>query len=167
NRLTVWSSTQIPHLLKTQISLLVGLPETAVRVIAPEVGGGFGSKLNVYGEEGVVPWLAMKTGRPVKWNEGRRENFMATIHGRDALNDERIMELGAREMGMDPAEFRRKNFPLPKEFPYTTVTGLTYDSAKYQESLAKALKLSGYDSLRRRQKDGWKKGKYYGIGVST
>jgi aerobic carbon-monoxide dehydrogenase large subunit len=246
NRLTVWSSTQIPHLLKTQISLLVGLPETAVRVIAPEVGGGFGSKLNVYGEEGVVPWLAMKTGRPVKWNEGRRENFMATIHGRDALNDvelalkkdgtilgmrarvladmgayhqlltplipqltalmhagcykipaiqidivgvftnkmstdayrgagrpeatfnvERIMELGAREMGMDPAEFRRKNFPLPKEFPYTTVTGLTYDSAKYQESLAKALKLSGYDSLRRRQKEGWKKGKYYGVGVST
>jgi aerobic carbon-monoxide dehydrogenase large subunit len=246
NRLTVWSSTQIPHLLKTQISLLVGLPETAVRVIAPEVGGGFGSKLNVYGEEGVVPWLAMKTGRPVKWNEGRRENFMATIHGRDALNDvelalkrdgtilgmrarvladmgayhqlltplipqltalmhagcykipaiqidimgvftnkmstdayrgagrpeatfnvERIMELGAREMGMDPAEFRRKNFPLPKEFPYTTVTGLTYDSAKYQESLAKALKLSGYDGLRRRQKEGWKKGKYYGVGVST
>src|SRR6266581_3699164 len=83
------------------------------------------------------------------------------------FNVERIMELGAREMGMDPAEFRRKNFPLPKEFPYTTVTGLTYDSAKYQESLAKALKLSGYDSLRRRQKDGWKKGKYYGIGVST
>jgi len=64
NRLTVWSSTQIPHLLKTQISLLVGLPETAVRVIAPEVGGGFGSKLNVYGEEGGVPWLAMKTVRP-------------------------------------------------------------------------------------------------------
>src|SRR5947207_3706890 len=246
NRLTVWSSTQIPHLLKTQISLLVGLPETAVRVIAPEVGGGFGSKLNVYGEEGVVPWLAMKTGRPVKWNEGRRENFMATIHGRDALNDvelalkkdgtilglrarvladmgayhqlltplipqltalmhagcykipaiqidivgvftnkmstdayrgagrpeatfnvERIMELGAREMGMDPAEFRRKNFPLPKEFPYTTVTGLTYDSAKYQESLANALKLSGHDRLRHRQNGARKNGKYYGIGVST
>src|SRR5438046_3520384 len=96
NRLTVWSSTQIPHLLKTQISLLVGLPETSVRVIAPEVGGGFGSKLNVYGEEGVVPWLAMKTGRPVKWNEGRRENFMATIHGRDALND---VELALKKDG--------------------------------------------------------------------
>src|SRR5438128_10179252 len=85
NRLTVWSSTQIPHLLKTQISLLVGLPETAVRVIAPEVGGGFGSKLNVYGEEGVVPWLSMKTGRPVKCIEVRRENVMATSHGRDSL----------------------------------------------------------------------------------
>ena len=68
NRLTVWSSTQIPHLLKTQISVMVGLPETAVRVIAPEVGGGFGSKLNVYAEEGIVPWLAMKLGRPVKWD---------------------------------------------------------------------------------------------------
>src|SRR5437868_7181391 len=245
-RLTVWSSTQIPHLLKTQISLLVGLPETAVRVIAPEVGGGFGSKLNVYGEEGVVPWLAMKTGRPVKWNEGRRENFMATIHGRDALNDvelalkkdgtilglrarvladmgayhqlltplipqltalmhagcykipaiqidivgvftnkmstdayrgagrpeatynvERIMDIAAHELGMDSAEFRLKNFPQPKEFPYTTVTGLTYDSAKYQESLKKALKLAEYDNLRRRQKTGLKEGKYYGVGVST
>src|SRR5438309_5768019 len=246
NRLTVWSATQIPHLLRTQISVMVGLPETAVRVIAPEVGGGFGSKLNVYREEGLVPWLAMKLGRPVKWAETRRENITSTIHGRDTINHlelalkkdgkilglrvriladmgayhqlltplipqltalmhagcykipaiqidivgvftnkmstdayrgagrpeatfnvERIMELGAREMGMDTAEFRRRNFPLPKEFPYTTVTGLTYDSAKYQESLAKALKLSGYDSLRRRQKEGWKKGKYYGIGVST
>src|SRR5207244_11195946 len=85
-----------PHLLKTQISLLDGLPEAAVRWIAPEVGGGFGSKLNVYGEEGIVPWLAMKTGRPVKWNEGRRENFMATIHGRDALND---VELALKKDG--------------------------------------------------------------------
>ena len=246
NRLTVWSSTQIPHLLKTQISVMVGLPETAVRVIAPEVGGGFGSKLNVYAEEGIVPWLAMKLGRPVKWNETRRENFLATIHGRDTINDvelalkkdgtilglrcriladlgayhqlltplipqltalmhagcykipaiqidilgvftnkmstdayrgagrpeatynvERIMDIGARELGMDPVEFRLKNLPQPKEFPYTTITGLTYDSAKYQESLKKALKLAGYDSLRKRQKAGWKSGKYYGIGVST
>jgi carbon-monoxide dehydrogenase large subunit len=246
NRLTVWSSTQIPHLLKTQISVMVGLPETAVRVIAPEVGGGFGSKLNVYAEEGMVPWLSMKLGRPVKWNEGRRENFMATIHGRDTINHlelglkkdgtilglrariladmgayhqlltplipqltalmhagcykipaiqidivgvftnkmstdayrgagrpeatynvERLMDLAALELQMDPAQFRLKNFPQAKEFPYTTITGLTYDSAKYQESLKKALQLSGYDGLRRRQKSGWKAGKYYGIGVST
>src|SRR5205814_6797227 len=58
-------------------------------------------------------------------------------------NVERIMDVAARELSMDPAEFRRKNFPQPKEFPYTTITGLTYDSAKYQESLATALKLSG------------------------
>jgi len=246
NRLTVWSATQIPHLLRTQISVMVGLPETAVRVIAPEVGGGFGSKLNVYREEGLVPWLAMKLGRPVKWAETRRENITSTIHGRDTINHlelalktdgkilglrvriladmgayhqlltplipqltalmqagcykipaidieiqgvftnkmstdayrgagrpeatyniERIMGVAAHELGMDPAEFRLKNFPQPKEFPFTTVTGLVYDSAKYQESIKRALELSGYDSLRRRQKNGWKNGKYYGVGVST
>src|SRR3954468_821953 len=227
NRLTVWSSTQIPHLLKTQISLMVGLPETAVRVIAPEVGGGFGSKLNVYAEEGIVPWLAMKLGRPIKWSESRRENFVATIHGRDTVNDvelalaqdgtvlglkvriladlgayhqlltplipqltalmlagcykfpvmdieiigvftnkmstdayrgagrpeatyivERIMDIAAHEIGIDSAEFRKKSLPQPAEFPFTTVTGLTYDSAKYQEALRKALELAGYEDLR-------------------
>ena len=246
NRLTVWSATQIPHLLRTQISVMVGLPETAVRVIAPEVGGGFGSKLNVYAEEGLVPWLAMKLGRPIKWAETRRENITSTIHGRDTINDlelalkkdgrilglrvriladmgayhqlltplipqltalmqagcykipaidieiqgvftnkmstdayrgagrpeatyniERIMDVAAHELGMDPVELRIKNFPQAKEFPFTTVTGLVYDSAKYQESIKRALRLSGYDSLRRRQKSGWKNGKYYGVGVST
>ena len=82
-------------------------------------------------------------------------------------NIERIMGVAAHELGMDPAEFRLKNFPQPKEFPFTTVTGLVYDSAKYQESIKRALELSGYDSLRRRQKNGWKNGKYYGVGVST
>jgi aerobic carbon-monoxide dehydrogenase large subunit len=246
NRLTVWSSTQIPHLLRTQISVMVGLPETAVRVITPEVGGGFGSKLNVYREEGLVPWLAMKLGKPIKWAELRRENFLATIHGRDTINDvelavkkdgtilglrvniladlgayhqlltplipqltalmiagcyklpaleinirgiftnkmstdayrgagrpeatyiiERIMDIAAHELGMDSLQFRLKNFPQPKEFPFTTITGLLYDSAKYQETAKRALQLSGYDALRRRQKTGWKNGKYYGIGVST
>src|SRR5712692_11319877 len=246
HRLTVWSSTQIPHLLRTQISVILGLPETAVRVIAPEVGGGFGSKLNVYAEEGLIPWLAIELGRPVKWSETRRENFTATIHGRDTINDvelalkkdgtvlglrvhiladlgayhqlltplipqltalmlagcykfpaidieiqgvftnkmstdayrgagrpeatyivERIMDIAAHELGMDSAQFRLKNFPQPKEFPFTTITGLTYDSAKYQESLKRALQLAGYDTLRRRQKNGWKQGKYYGVGVST
>lgn len=246
NRLTLWSATQIPHLLRTQVSVMLGLPETAVRVIAPEVGGGFGSKLNVYAEEAIVPWLAMKLGRPVKWAETRRENIAATIHGRDTFNEvelalkkdgtilgmkvgiladlgayhqlltplipqltalmlagcykipaidihiegvftnkmstdayrgagrpeatyiiERIMDIAAHELGMDSAQFRLKNFPQPKQFPFTTITGLTYDSAKYQESLKKALQLSGYDGLRRRQKSGWKQGKYYGVGVST
>jgi carbon-monoxide dehydrogenase large subunit len=245
-RMTLWSSTQIPHLLKTQVSVMLGLPETAVRVIAPEVGGGFGSKLNVYAEEAIVPWLAMKLGRPVKWNESRRENFLSTIHGRDTINDlelalrkdgkilglrgrvladcgayhqlltplipqltalmhagcykipaiqidiigvftnkmstdayrgagrpeatynvERMMDIAAHELDIDPAEFRLKNFPQPKEFPFTTITGLTYDSAKYQESLSKALALAHYTKLRKRQKDGRKSGKYYGVGVSS
>ena len=81
-QLTVWSSTQIPHLLRTQIASMLKYPETLVRVITPEVGGGFGSKLNVYPEEALVAYLAMQTGKPVKWMESRRENFQATIHGR-------------------------------------------------------------------------------------
>ena len=246
NRLTIWASTQIPHLLKTQVALMVGLPETAVRVIAPEVGGGFGSKLNVYAEDGVVPWLSMKLGRPIKWTETRRESLLVTIHGRDTINYlelplkkdgtilglrakiladmgayhqlltplipqltalmlpgcykipafdceivgvftnkmstdayrgagrpeaaydiERLMDCAAGELNMDPAKFRSKNFPQPKEFPYTTAAGLTYDSANYQQSLKRALQLAGYDKLRARQAAGRKQGKYYGIGLST
>ena len=245
-QLTVWSSTQIPHLLRTQISLMLGLPETSVRVIAPEVGGGFGSKLNVYGEEAIVPWLAMKLGKPVKWTETRGENIAATIHGRDQINDvelalkkdgtilgmrtrvladlgayhqlltpiiatltglmstgcykipaiefevlgvftnkmstdayrgagrpeatyliERMIDVAARELEMDPAEIRRRNFPKPTEFPYTVATGLVYDSGNYQRSLKRALDLAGYDKLRARQKAARKQGKYYGIGLST
>ncbi|HET7751397.1 MAG TPA: xanthine dehydrogenase family protein molybdopterin-binding subunit [Terriglobales bacterium] len=246
NRLTIWASTQIPHLLKTQVALMVGLPETAVRVIAPEVGGGFGSKLNVYAEDGVVPWLSIKLGRPIKWTETRRESLLVTIHGRDTINYlelplkkdgtilglrakiladmgayhqlltplipqltalmlpgcykipafdceivgvftnkmstdayrgagrpeaaydiERLMDCAARELNTDPAKFRSKNFPQPKEFPYTTAAGLTYDSANYQQSLKRALQLAGYDKLRARQAAGRKQGKYYGIGMST
>ena len=225
---------------------MLGMPETSVRVIAPEVGGGFGSKLNVYGEEAVVPWLAIKLGRPVKWIETRRENIAATIHGRDQINDvelavrkdgaivgmrtrvladlgayhqlltpiiatltglmstgcykipaiefevlgvftnkmstdayrgagrpeatyliERIIDVAARELNLDKAEIRRRNFPKPAEFPYTAATGVIYDSGNYQRSLKRALDLGGYDKLRARQKAGWKQGKYYGIGLST
>jgi len=85
--LTVWSSTQIPHLLKSHLSKLLKLPETEVRVIAPEVGGGFGSKLNVYAEEGLLGYLALKLNRPVKWIEERRENIQATIHGRGQVGE--------------------------------------------------------------------------------
>ncbi len=85
--LTVWSSTQIPHLLRTQLAAMLGVAEMKVRVITPEVGGGFGSKLNVYGEEALVAWVSRAVGRPVKWMETRRENFVGTIHGRDQIND--------------------------------------------------------------------------------
>jgi carbon-monoxide dehydrogenase large subunit len=80
--LTVWSSTQIPHMLKSHLAKMLKLPENEVRVIAPEVGGGFGSKLNVYAEEALLAHLALKLNRPLKWSEGRSENFQATIHGR-------------------------------------------------------------------------------------
>jgi len=86
-QLTVWSATQIPHLLRTQIASMLNFPETLVRVVAPEVGGGFGSKLNVYPEEALVAYLAIQLGKPVKWSESRRENFQATIHGRDQIDD--------------------------------------------------------------------------------
>jgi carbon-monoxide dehydrogenase large subunit len=86
-QLTVWSATQIPHLLRTQIAAMLDLPEYSVRVIAPEVGGAFGSKLNVYPEEALVGYLAIRLGKPVKWTETRRENFQATTHGRDQIDD--------------------------------------------------------------------------------
>jgi aerobic carbon-monoxide dehydrogenase large subunit len=86
-QLTVWSSTQIPHLLRTQIAAMLNFPETLVHVVTPEVGGGFGTKLNVYPEEAIVAYLAIQLGKPVKWIESRRENFQATIHGRDQIDD--------------------------------------------------------------------------------
>src|SRR3990172_5220943 len=87
DELTLWSSTQIPHILKTQLSVMLKLPENRVRVIAPDVGGGFGSKLNVYAEEGLIGHLAIKLKRPVKWIEGRRENMQGTIHGRGQVGE--------------------------------------------------------------------------------
>jgi aerobic carbon-monoxide dehydrogenase large subunit len=81
-QLNLWSSTQIPHLLRTQVAIMLGIHENKLRVIAPEVGGGFGSKLNVYIEEALVGWISMQLKKPVKWIESRRENVSSTIHGR-------------------------------------------------------------------------------------
>jgi aerobic carbon-monoxide dehydrogenase large subunit len=81
--LTVWSSTQIPHLVRTYIAEELGWPESRLRVIAPDVGGGFGVKGQVFAEEVLVPWIALKTGRPVKWIEDRREHLTSSIHARD------------------------------------------------------------------------------------
>jgi carbon-monoxide dehydrogenase large subunit len=95
-QLRVWSSTQIPHLLRTQIAAMLRHHEAQVQVITPEVGGGFGSKLNVYAEEALVAHLAMKLGRPVKWMESRRENFQCAIHGRDQIDE---VEIAAQKDG--------------------------------------------------------------------
>ncbi len=94
--LTVWSSTQIPHLLRTQLALMIGISENKLRVITPEVGGGFGSKLNVYAEEALLGWIAMQLGKPVKWVETRRENIQGTIHGRGQVGD---VEIGCKNDG--------------------------------------------------------------------
>lgn len=94
--LTVWSSTQIPHLLRTQLALMIGIAENKLRVITPEVGGGFGSKLNVYAEEALIGWISMQLGKPVKWIETRRENMQATIHGRGQVGE---IEIGCKNDG--------------------------------------------------------------------
>jgi carbon-monoxide dehydrogenase large subunit len=94
--ITLWSATQVPHVLRFGISVVSGTPESKIRVIAPDVGGGFGSKLNVYAEEALVVALAARLGRPVKWIEERSENFMATIHGRDVVTE---LTFAARQDG--------------------------------------------------------------------
>jgi carbon-monoxide dehydrogenase large subunit len=244
--LTVWSTTQIPHTLRSEIARLLKIPDNRIRVMALDVGGGFGSKLNVYPEEGLVPHLAMRLGRPVKWVETRRENMLATIHGRDQINYielalakdgrilgfrvrvivdvgaylqmltaliptltaimapgcykmpafafemkevftnkmstdayrgagrpeatyliERAMDLAAAELKMDPAEIRRRNFIKSDSFPYTTRTGLVYDSGNYDKALKRALDLAGYKQLRAKQAQLRKRGKLMGIGLST
>jgi aerobic carbon-monoxide dehydrogenase large subunit len=94
--LTIWSSTQIPHILRTLMALVMGIHEAKIRVIAPDVGGGFGSKLNFYAEEGIAVAVARRLGQPVKWIEERTEAYLATIHGRDVIQD---MEIAATEEG--------------------------------------------------------------------
>src|SRR2546423_2390524 len=118
--LTVWSSTQIPHLLRTQLAIMIGIPENKLRVITPEVGGGFGSKLNVYAEEALLGWISIQLGKPVKWIESRRENVQATIHGRAQVG---TIEVGVKNDG--------------------TITGLRYnvvaDLGAYHQLLTPAI----------------------------
>src|SRR6266436_879106 len=118
--LTLWSSTQIPHLLRTQLALMISIPENKLRVITPEVGGGFGSKLNVYAEEALLGWISMQLGKPAKWIETRRENFQSTIHGRAQVG---TVEIGCKSDG--------------------TITGLRYnvfaDLGAYHQLLTPAI----------------------------
>ncbi|HLI07421.1 MAG TPA: molybdopterin cofactor-binding domain-containing protein [Ktedonobacteraceae bacterium] len=95
-KLTLWSSSQIPHLLRDLLSAQVGLPQHQVHVIVPEVGGGFGCKLNVYPEETVAAFASMRLGRPIKWIEDRSENLAVTIHGRDQVD---YVEVAATKEG--------------------------------------------------------------------
>jgi carbon-monoxide dehydrogenase large subunit len=94
--LTMWSATQVPHIARVTLSMVTGVPEAKLRVVAPEVGGGFGSKLNVYSEEALALVLARKLGRPIKWIETRTEGYQATIHGRDVIQE---IELAATSEG--------------------------------------------------------------------
>jgi aerobic carbon-monoxide dehydrogenase large subunit len=245
-QLNLYSSTQIPHLMRTLVAMMLGIPENHLRVITPEVGGGFGSKLNVYAEEALMGFVSMRIGKPVKWIESRRENFQCTIHGRghvdyyelaarrngevlglrlkliqdlgayhqlltpaiptlsvlmmpglykfrhvsadivgvftnavptDAYRGagrpeathgiERMMDILAAELRMDPAELRLINFIGADEFPYATATGLSYDSGNYAEPLKQALDTVEYHKLRDEQKQAKAAGRLMGIGIST
>src|SRR5437899_8466467 len=245
-QLNLYTSTQIPHLVRTLVAQMLSLEENRMRVVTPEVGGGFGSKLNVYAEEALMGFVAMKINKPVKWIESRRENFLCTIHGRghvdyyevaakrdgtilgiklkiiqdlgayhqlltpaiptlsvllrsvlsqttirravfvdvftnamppdairragrpEATNGiERMVDLLADELKMDPAEIRLKNFVGKDQFPYATATGLMYDSGDYAAPLKKALEIVGYQKLRQEQIEARKQGKWMGIGIST
>src|SRR5438105_4254054 len=235
NKLTVYSSTQIPHFVKVWEAVILGVPESNVRVVAPEVGGGFGSKIRVYPEEILTALASKKLGRPVKWIEDRNENVKATHHGRSQIWDveiaakkdgtvlgirptqwldlgaycsqfgtfqvlgmlvaqgaykmkafdgravgiftnrtptdayrgagrpeatyliERVMDLVARETGVDPVEVRRKNFVRAEDQPFTTLLGLTYDSGDYNVTLNKALEMVDYKGFRREQEEKAKK----------
>ncbi len=245
--LTLWTSTQIPHFVQLIVALNLGLGQNKVRVIAPEVGGGFGSKLQVYAEELLVGHLSKTLGRPVKWTEERREGYLATIHGRDLVENveiaakkdgtilglrirtvanmgaylqafapgiptilhafiipgpykipafdvevrgvytnttpvdayrgagrpeatfamERIMDRLADEIGMDPAEVRRKNFIPPDAFPFNTISGITYDSGDYEPALDRALEMADYKGFPKRRAEAKARGNYRGIGIST
>lgn len=96
DEITVWSSTQIPHVLRVLLTLVTGIPENNLRIVAPDVGGGFGGKLQLYREEVLVTQLARKLGRPVKWTETRSEDMVSTHHGRDQIQD---IEIAATKDG--------------------------------------------------------------------
>jgi carbon-monoxide dehydrogenase large subunit len=243
---TLWNTTQNPHVSRLVISAFVGVaPENKLRVIAPDVGGGFGSKIFIYPEEVVCLWASKKVGRPVKWVADRSESFLADAHGRDHVTHaemafdgdgkivglraktianlgaymstfsssvptylyatllsgqydiaqiycevdavytntvpvdayrgagrpeatfvvERLVEVGARELGIDPTDLRKRNFV--RKFPHQTPVIMSYDVGDYQASLKKALEIADYKGFGKRKRDAAREGKLRGIGFST
>ncbi len=248
-KLTVWMTTQAPHAIRTVFALVSGLPEHKIRIISPDIGGGFGGKVPVYPGYVLAVVAALKTGHPVKWVEDRSENIQSDSFARDyhivaelgatkdgkltalrvktvadhgytdaaanpskfpaglfhiitgsyplskafvevdgaytnkppggiayrcsfrvteaAFTIERMVDLMAHKLKMDPAEFRMKNFIPPNAFPYQSALGWTYDSGNYPAALRKAMDLIGYEALRQEQQEKWKRGEYMGIGISS
>src|SRR6202012_2033872 len=244
--LTLWNASQNPHVARLVISAFVGMaPENKLRVIAPDVGGGFGSKIFIYPEEVVCLWAARKLDRTVKWTCERSESFLTDAHGRDHVTKaqmafdgdgkiiglkvhttanlgaymstfssavptflyatllsgqyeiphiycevdavytntvpvdayrgagrpeatfvvERLVETGARELGHDPADLRKRNFV--KSFPHQTPVIMTYDIGDYGASLKKALEIADYKGIGKRKREAARNGKLRGIGLST
>src|SRR6266850_686276 len=164
-RLVLWSSTQNPYSVRDAVARIVGVPAEEVRVLTPDVGGGFGPKGSPYPEEALVALAALRLRRPVKWVESRREDFQASGHDREQSHqvkigfgkDGAIADIDARRLGLDPAEIRRRNLVRPAEMPYRP--GLTYkdgvaiayDPGDFPAAFERALGLLGYDDWRRRQ----------------
>src|SRR5689334_963198 len=252
DKLTVWMTTQAPHAIRTVFALVaghVGLEEHKIRIISPDIGGGFGGKVPVYPGYVIAVAASVVIGKPVKWVEDRMENLQADSFARDyhmtaelaakkdgtmtalriktladhgyadaAANPskfpaglfsictgsynlpvaftemdaaytnkppggvayrcsfrvteavhaiERVTDVLAQELKMDPAELRLKNFIQPEQFPYKSATGWEYDSGNYPAALRKAMDLIGYADLRREQAEKRARGELMGIGIST
>ena len=248
DRYTLYTSSQNPHLTRlVMAAFMMQIPESKLHVVAPDVGGGFGSKIYIYPEEAVCTWAAKKLRKPVKWTADRTQAFLGDAHGRDHVNKvklgldknnkivglrvdtianlgaylsafamvtptylhgtllsgcydipaiytnvkgvctttvnvdayrgagrpeatyllERTMDYAARQIGMDPAEFRRINF-IPKDaFPYQTAVALQYDIGDYEPALDKAMEMIDYANFESRRSEAAKRGKYRGIGLSS
>jgi carbon-monoxide dehydrogenase large subunit len=245
---TLFTTSQNPHVIRLLMGAFVlHIPEAKLRVVAPDVGGGFGSKIYHYAEEAIVTWAAAKVRRPVKWTAERSESFMSDAHGRDHVTHvelaldaqakflalkvstianmgaylstfapciptylygtllagtyttpaiyvetkavfthtvpvdayrgagrpeatfllERIVDLAADELGIDPAELRRGNFIPADAYPYQTPVALEYDSGDYGTTLELALKAADYAGFEARRREAIGRGKLRGIGIAT
>jgi aerobic carbon-monoxide dehydrogenase large subunit len=247
-KLTLWSGTQVPHLARHGLAQILGLPENRVRVIAPDVGGGFGSKAVLYPEDVLLCVLARRLGRPVKWVEQRRENLSASTHARDhhyavragfdaegrllamdvtarcnvgaysvwpwtagiealmaggllagpyrlahyrcevaaiathttpagpyrgvarpatTFVMERVLDLGARALRLDPVEIRRRNLIGPADLPYTSATRLVHDSGSYPTCFERVVDAVDYAGFRAEQARERRAGRRLGIGFAV
>ena len=247
-QLTLTTSTQVPGILRDLLVDLLDLPGHGVRVIAPDVGGGFGGKSSLYQEEILVAVLAKRLGRPVRWTSDRMEDLLSTSQGfderveaelaldregrflglrADVIGDvgaysiypwtaaiepvqvvsflpgpykieayrgsvravctskaptgpyrgvgrpistfvmERLVDMAAKRLGLDPAEIRRRNLVQPDEFPYRMASGIVWDRSAFTESLASALDAAGYQALRAEQQEARRQGRIVGIGLAT
>ncbi|MCR5865984.1 MULTISPECIES: xanthine dehydrogenase family protein molybdopterin-binding subunit [Aquincola] len=243
---TLYVANQNPHVERLLMcAFVLGIPEHKMRVVAPDVGGGFGSKIFLYGEETALVWASKQLGRPIKWTADRSEAFLSDAHGRDHLTTvelatdqqgkflalrvrtqanlgaylstfssavptilyatllagqyatpkihcevqamftntapvdayrgagrpeatyvvERIVETAAHDLGIDPAEIRRRNFV--REFPYATPVGLTYDTGDYEATMARAIELADVAGFAARKAESEAKGLKRGIGYSA
>jgi len=244
--LTLWVSCQAPFRIRAEVARLLDLPESRVRVVAPDVGGGFGVKTGPYREDVLLAWLARRLERPVKWVATRREDQITTNQARGSVCEgalaldeggritglrariasplgsslmnaaagspwnharllpgayvvpacditvdgaittttpvsayrgagrpeacfyiERLMDTAARQLGLDPAELRRRNLIPPDRFPFRTITGQSYDSGDYPQALDRALAAADYAGLRRRQAERRARGEIVGVGLTS